>query len=631
MMRRLIARRGSARIAGLISVASLAVLLAMFPKIAAAQPPPDGDEAPLSDRERSLLDRIRNLEAELAGLRDVQARLAAIEAKIGLGSDQYKPEVPTDQPGVAPDPPGSQPSAALSAGNSTLPSSGKAYWNPIVWDRPSRPASFVRLTDWVPHGSTGSLSPTPSGTVASPTVQTPPADRTTAPQPVEVASATPPVAESPPEQSPADTASGQQPPNQTAGPSAATTPQPTDDLLEASGGNPGIFGEFNPGRGFVVGRSKYGELDLSGYMAVRYLNQLPPAQSALDHLGRPIPIEPRNDYQFHRVMLFSQGWLFDPKFRYQTFVWTVQDTNQVAVGGALTYAFSKYFILGAGWNAYPGTQSLQGSHPYWESYDRVMADEFFRPYFSQGVFAQGILLPRLEYRWMVGNNNSNLDIPATKLDRDLSAGLAITWLPTTGEFGPRGAFGDYERHRKLATRFNVAYTFSPEERQAPVGTPPGNTTLRLADSLNVFDTGALADGVTVERVHYKLVSASAGIKYRGFWLQGEGYGRRLDHFVADGPLPVAVVRNTGFYVQAAQMIVPNRFELYGSTSYVLGEYGHHPHEFIIGGNYYPWNTRNLRMNVQVINVSHSPVSSTFGFYIGQITGQVVTIGFTAFY
>jgi hypothetical protein len=432
----------------------------------------------------------------------------------------------------------------------------------------------------------------------------------------------------PPQQS--GTAGGSQPASQ----SSATTPSNADDktqLPQASDGNPAVFGEFNPGRGFVVGQGRYGELDLSGYMAVRYLNQLPPSQSALDHLGRPIPIEPRNDFQFHRVMLFAQGWLFDRRFQYQTFVWTVQDTNQVAVGGALTYNFSKYFTLGAGWNAYPGTQSLQGSHPYWESYDRVMADEFFRPFFSQGAFAQGILLPRLQYRWMVGNNNSNLDTPASKLDRDLSAGFAITWLPTTGEFGPRGAFGDYEHHKKLATRFNLAYTFSPEERQSPIGTPANNTTLRLADSLNVFDTGALANGVTVERTHYKLLSAAAGIKYHGFWLQGEGYRRVLDHFVADGPLPVTAVRNTGFYVQAAQMIIPNRIDLYGSTSYVLGEYGHHPHEFIIGSNYYPWNTRNLRLNLQLINVSHSPVSSTFGFYTGQITGQVFSLGFTALY
>jgi hypothetical protein len=379
-----------------------------------------------------------------------------------------------------------------------------------------------------------------------------------------------------------------------------------------------------------VGRSEYGTLNLSGYMAARYLNQLPPDQSATDHLGRPIAITPRNDFQFHRVMLFAQGWLFSAKFNYSTFVWTVQDTNQVAVGGAFTYTFNKHATIGIGWNAYPGTQSLQGSHPYWESFDRVMADEFFRPYFSQGFFAQGLLAPRLEYRLMVGNNNSNLDVAAVKLDRKLSAGGALTWLPTTGEFGPRGAFGDYESHEKAATLFNLAYTYSPEDRQGALGTSPGNTTLRLADSLNVFDTDAFAKGVTVEKVQYKLLSAAAGLKYRGFWLQGEGYYRRLDNFIAIGRMPVGVVRDTGFDVQAAYMIMPKRLEIYGTTSYVFSQYGH-PKEFIAGGNYYPWDTRNLRLNVQLINVDKSPVSSTFGFYIGKITGQVLSIGFTAMY
>lgn len=401
-------------------------------------------------------------------------------------------------------------------------------------------------------------------------------------------------------------------------------------LPESSEGNPAIFGEFNPGRGFTVGRGEYGELNLSGYMATRYLNQLPGEQSATDHLGRPIKVTPRQDFQFHRVMLFSQGWLFTRKFQYSTFVWTVQDTNQVAVGGALYYSFNKHMTLGLGWNAYPGTLSLQGSHPYWTSYDRVMADEFFRPYFSQGVFAQGVITPKLQYRWMVGNNNSNLDVAAVKLDRNLSGGFALTWLPTTGEFGPRGAFGDYEHHESLSTRFNLAYTYSPEDRQASIGTPAGNTTLRLADSLNIFDTGALANGVTVQHTHYKMLSAAAGMKYHGFWLQGEGYGRRLDNIEADGPLPVSVVRDTGFYVQVAKMIVPKRFELYGATSYIFSNYGR-PKEFIVGGNYYPWNTRNIRLNTQLINVGHSPVSSTFGFYVGQLTGQVFTFGVTAFY
>ena len=100
--------------------------------------------------------------------------------------------------------------------------------------------------------------------------------------------------------------------------------------------------------------------------------------------------------------------------------------------------------------------------------------------------------------------------------------------------------------------------------------------------------------------------------------------------MADGPLPVGVVRDFGFYVQAAYMVVPKRVELYGATSYVFSDYGK-PKEFIAGGNYYPWNTRNIRLNLHVINVNRSPVNSTFGFYNGQINGTIVALGMSALY
>src|SRR5882762_7985798 len=216
---------------------------------------------------------------------------------------------------------------------------------------------------------------------------------------------------------------------------------------------------YEPGKGFDVAKTSYASLNISGYLVARYLNQLPPSQSFVDHNGQTQRVDTRQDFQLHRVMLYFTGNLFNPKFNYNITLWTVNDTAQQAIVGALYYSMNKHLLFGVGWNGLPGTRSMQGSHPYWPSYDRVMADEFFRPYFSQGVFAQGNLLPTLQYRWMVGNNNSNLDVPATKLDRDLSAAFAITWLPTTGQYGPRGAFGDYERHKKLATRFNLAYTF----------------------------------------------------------------------------------------------------------------------------------------------------------------------------
>ena len=70
-------------------------------------------------------------------------------------------------------------------------------------------------------------------------------------------------------------------------------------------------------------------------------------------------------------------------------------------------------------------------------------------------------------------------------------------MPTTGEFGPRGGYGDYEFHDKLATRFGVSTTRSKERRDTdPTTGATTNTTLKLADSVNLFDTGALAPGAT---------------------------------------------------------------------------------------------------------------------------------------
>src|SRR5262245_48435617 len=128
---------------------------------------------------------------------------------------------------------------------------------------------------------------------------------------------------------------------------------------------------------------------------------------------------------------------------------------------------------------------------------------------------------------MVGNNLSLLGVKATQLTRELNFGGSLTWMPTTGEFGPRGAYGDFENHDKLSTRFGAGYAVSRESRQSNENDPTNNTTLRLADSLNVFDTGTFVDGVTVQKVTYHLVAADVGLKKRGFWIQGEGYCRLL--------------------------------------------------------------------------------------------------------
>jgi len=327
-------------------------------------------------------------------------------------------------------------------------------------------------------------------------------------------------------------------------------------------------------------------------------------------------------------MFHLKGWLGLPKLRYQMTLWTVNTTDQNALFAVIGYQFHRTFSLYAGLNGLPGSRTLMGSHPYWLSHDRVMADEFFRPYFTHGVWASGEVLPGLWYTGMVGNNLSGLGITSGQLTRKFAYAASVWWMPTTHEFGPNGSFDDYEHHEEVATRFGVAGTYSREDRfSSDPSTAPDNTTLKLADSVNLFDLGALAPDVTVGEGRYRLLSLDAGLKYRGVFVGASYYHRWLDDFAADGALPVESIVDTGFYVQAAFYPVKQKLELYGITSWIFGDDDagfDTSHEYGVGTNWYFAATRDIRFNAQVLRVDRSPVSSSFGFYIGGQRGTTLS-------
>jgi hypothetical protein len=411
-------------------------------------------------------------------------------------------------------------------------------------------------------------------------------------------------------------------------PPAAATPQapaeperPTWGVLDATGS------------GIVIHRSSVAELSLGGYALVRYINQLPAEQQFTDHLGNVHDIDTRNDIQFHRAMLHFRGWLFSHKARYQITVWTVMSTDQTTLYGFLGYQFHRRFNVYAGINTLGGSRSLLGSHPFWLANDRVMADEFFRPSFTGGLWVNGELKPGLWYHFATANNLSQLGITANQLNRGLGTGGTVWWMPTTHEFGPNGSYGDWEYHEKLATRFGGSTARSREDRQLQTNTSPENTQIKLADSLNLFDTGSLAPGATVQAVDYRVLAFDAAIKYRGIFAQAEYYNRWLDNFSADAPLPVDRLHDQGFYIQAAFFPIKKKLEAYGVLSRIFGDkaagFGNGG-EITFGSNYYWFNSRNVRTNLQIMNIDRSPVGSVFGFYVGGQKGWTVSAA-TSFY
>jgi hypothetical protein len=394
------------------------------------------------------------------------------------------------------------------------------------------------------------------------------------------------------------------------------------------------WGVYDPGKGFLVGRSELGELGISAYGMVRYMSQHDDDQKFTDHLGNVREVDPRDDIFSHRIMVFLKGWLGSEKLIYNITLWTVNTTDQDAMFANIGYQFSRKFSLYAGLTGNPGSRSLNGSHPFWLAHDRVMADEFFRPFFGSGIYATGEAVPGLWYTAAVSNNSSSLGTKASQLDRKYTYGGTVWWMPTTNEFGPRGAYGDWEWHEDLATRFGMSYVESPEQSFRNTSGTPDNTTLRLADSVNVFETGALAPGVTVENVDYRVLAVDAGFKYQGVFLQAEYYQRWLENFDANGLLPVNEIKDDGFYVQAAFFPIKQKLELYALTSQIYGDddagFGDSS-EYGVGMNFYPYPTRNHRLNVQLLDVNKSPVSSTFGYYTGGQDGWTLASSFSIFF
>ncbi len=377
----------------------------------------------------------------------------------------------------------------------------------------------------------------------------------------------------------------------------------------------GVLGTYEQGRGFGLAKNKFGEVNFGIYTYVRYLNQTALNDTYTNGLGQETRLDHRNDVELNKVKLEFRGWLIDPRFRYVLYSWTNNAAQgqgaQVVLGGNLNWAVMPALTLGGGILSLPTTRSTQGTFPNWLTVDhRTASDEFFRGSYTMGFYGYGTT-HGFGYFGMIANNLSILGVDAGQLDGDFStASIALWWMPTTGEYGPKQGFGDYEEHEKLATRIGGHFTFSPEDRQSQPGTDDiDNTQIRLSNGTVIFTPGALAPDVAVEKVKYYMADFDAGAKWRGLALEGEYYLRWLQDFHADGSLPVHSTFDHGFQVMASGMVLPQTVQLYTMGSYIFGDFGD-SWEMTGGINWWIFHRRELRLNIEYIYDHQSPVGGT---------------------
>ena len=374
--------------------------------------------------------------------------------------------------------------------------------------------------------------------------------------------------------------------------------------------------EHIPNIGFRLVEGEKGEIYVRLFSYVRYLNQKGLDSSYVDSFGRTQTVKQREDVQLNKFFLPFSGWFLTPKFRYYLYVWSSNpsqgDPAQVVGAGNLSYSFNRHVTMGGGITSLPSVRSTEGQFPYWLGIDdRLTSDEFFRGSYTSGFWLKGELSTKLKYMAMLANNLSTLGVSASQLDNTLdTTSLMLQWLPTTGEFGLYGTFGDYDYHEKLATRLAGHYTHSTEDKQSQPGTNGiENSQIRLTDGSVIFTPDLFGPGITVEKVDYDMVSIDAGAKYKGFALEAEYYWRFLGDFAGTNTGGIADIDDHGFQVQSSAMAIPKSLQVYLSGSAIRGEYGNSS-EVRAGFNWYVAKERGLRLNAEWLHLNKCPVGYT---------------------
>jgi hypothetical protein len=361
---------------------------------------------------------------------------------------------------------------------------------------------------------------------------------------------------------------------------------------------------------------------------IRYLNTTNSKETFTDHLGVVRDVHNRNDITVNRSMFIFAGYMFDPKLQYSLTVWTSAGAASIVVAGNIGWRFNKGFTLTGGYTGVPGSRSLVSTFPFFQPTDRSMADNFFRPGFTQGVWASGEPVKGLNYLAFVGNGLNTLNITANKIDTNLLLSGSTWWEPLGPYSEPgksRQMYDDYFASKKARIRIGTSFTRSREDRFSEIDqSSPDNTSIYNSDGVLAFATGAFAPGVTVQQATYKMWAIDGGLKKSGFSVNGQYYFRWVGNFDADGPLPLASTFDHGFELSTGQFVIPKTLVLYARGSKVFGKFAS-PYEYAGGAKWYFLPTERLWLTGELMRVHKAPYSGAFTPYTAGMDGWVPMI------
>lgn len=357
-------------------------------------------------------------------------------------------------------------------------------------------------------------------------------------------------------------------------------------------------------------------LKLNHVSQFKYTNTMLVHSTYTTHLGVVTPVNKRNDFQLTRDVFYFSGYAFDEHLDYNIILYTSTADLTATAAGYVGYVFGRAFALRAGFFSLPSLREMTGTYPYFAGTDRSMAVNYMRPGFTQGMWANGEVLPGLNYIAMAGNSLNTLNISASRIDYRLAYSLSV-WYDLH-EFGK--AWNDYENHQSPAVRAGTAFTYAREDRLSDLSqSNPENNSTYMSDGTLLFGTGTVAPGITISLATVYIAEVDLGIKYRGLSFNTEWMARWLNEFAADGPLPISNMFDWAYDASLGYFAVKKRWEPYVRSSLVHGPFAT-GYEVAIGSHWYPFNTREVWLSAEVIGIKNSPYTSALYIYTSGQTG-----------
>lgn len=382
------------------------------------------------------------------------------------------------------------------------------------------------------------------------------------------------------------------------------------------GGNPPSLHKLNfyadYDRGFVIRPVNPDthpfEMKIGGRIQFRYGGFARDTETYTDNANDTFPVRNRNRFDIERARLKFSGYALDQRLTY--FLQLDGDTDGDHGVDFFDYwwgwEFDEDFKVLIGKRKVPASRQWILSSAKTRLVDRPMANDFFRPDRSVGLFAVGKMGERSEYEIMLGNGYNTTNIRNSRTDDQLAIAYSQFFDPW-GDYGSQVVDWDYVCDPRVRIGHSAVYAPTDDQEQ---GVPLGEGDfLRLTDGTILTKTGALAPTVTVSSFDVILYGVDAAVKYRGWSANAEVFFRWIQNIEADGALPVSELFQRGFYVEGGKFLIPQTLDFNVRYSQVNGRYGN-ASDYAAGFNWWPLDTSNLKLSLDLTYVDGSPLNNS---------------------